>query len=69
MNATKGRKIFCFFENVKPCACKLVFPFLKLKQLNLKNSRILNSLVKWKNLKKSEINNKQIVFFHHKGRL
>ena len=56
IKVTMGCKIFFFFENVKSCTYKAEFPFLKLKQLNLKNCRSLNSFVKWKN---SKIWNKQ----------
>ena len=42
---------------------KLVFPFLKLKQLNLNNSRSLNSSSKWKNLENFKQKAKAFVFF------
>ena len=63
MKVTEGSKIFVFFENVKSCTCKLLFPFLKLKQLNLKNSRSLNSLVKWKNLENLKQTTNTLSFF------
>ena len=72
MKVIKGCKIifiFFFFEDEKSGTYKLVFLFLKLKQLNLKKFRSLKSLVKWKNLENLKQTTKILFFFHHKARL
>ena len=42
---------------------KLIFPFVKVKQLILNNSRRLNSFVKWENLENLKQTAKALVFF------
>ena len=42
---------------------KLIFPFVKVKQLILNNSRRLNSFVKWENLENLKQTAKALFFF------